>query len=75
MLKIIGCIFLCYLLYHFRSSYIPGMQDDRYKNSKDSAITFKDSLPKLSSLQDSNRFKMVIKISGLFNREDSVVVK
>ena len=69
MLKLIACISLFYMLYHFRSILLPGKLDSHALNIKDSAT------PKVLPGQDSSRIKVVIKVSGLFNGVDSVVVK
>ena len=69
MLKLIACICLFYMLYYFSSSLLPGKLDSHALNIKDSAS------PKVLPGQDSSRIKVVIKVSGLFNGEDSVSVR
>lgn len=75
MLKLIACICLCYMLYHFRASLFPGKFDGHNCVLIKDSATVNARLPKLLPGQDSNRFKVVIKVSGLFNGEDSVSVK
>ena len=72
MLKTIGFIFLCCVLYYFRGIVLP----DKFGNQKYDYHAKDSTKPnKLLPMYDSNRFKVVIKVSGLFNGEDSVSVK
>ena len=77
MLKTIGFIFLCCVLYHFRgivSSDKFGNHQRGYRN-EDIATAEIVQQNKMLPVTESNCFKVVIKVSGLFNGEDSVSVK
>ena len=72
MLKTIGFIFLCWVIYHLRGTVLPGEFGNQ---KKDSASAESVNPNKLLPVADSNRFKVVIKVSGLFNGKDSVSIK
>ena len=68
---------MCFTLYHFRAIILSDTFDSQKDKNlkKDSAIAENLHRNKLLHLPDSNRFKVVIKVSGLFNGEDSVGIK
>ena len=77
MFKTIVCICVYFMLYHFRDAFLPEKIDNlqnKYLN-KDSAFAESLQPNKLVPLPDSSRFKVTIKVSGLFNGEDSVSVR